>query len=289
MVRQLEQCPNGYPRFAAFLDSDDDFLIFRRFGYLQARLLLEKQACLSLLEEQLDEFDNEEDWQSGSRIRWLSSIRRRDLDDSDDARKCRDLLERIERTFCEYSTLLTAAQQMRGFERPSEKDYKSVKAYEWNERPIVEDEAEWLRWKEDLVALKPKKEPDRLERTIEAILGKIDCKFIRNLFVSKEPAQKTNSRFVHYYSPKHIQRLVTALMSIAISILLVLPITICYFIVTNVGGNKAYGGCIGVLLFFTLIFSIFMILFSSAKRHEILATTSAYCAVLVVFLGNVGK
>src|SRR5215469_11608832 len=36
-------CPEGYPRLAAFLDSDENFMVYRRFGYLQSRLLLEKQ------------------------------------------------------------------------------------------------------------------------------------------------------------------------------------------------------------------------------------------------------
>ena len=43
----------GYPSVAAFLDSDDGFSIYRRFGYLQSRILLQKQSELSILENQL--------------------------------------------------------------------------------------------------------------------------------------------------------------------------------------------------------------------------------------------
>lgn len=42
---------------AAFLDSDEGFSIYRRFGYLQARLLLDKQEELRLLEEKLQTLD----------------------------------------------------------------------------------------------------------------------------------------------------------------------------------------------------------------------------------------
>jgi hypothetical protein len=45
---------------AAFLDSDDNFMIYRRFGFLQARLLLEKQEQLRRLEEDLDMLDMED-------------------------------------------------------------------------------------------------------------------------------------------------------------------------------------------------------------------------------------
>jgi hypothetical protein len=42
---------------AAFLDSDEGFTIYRRFGYLQSRLLLDKQEQLRLLEEKLEHLD----------------------------------------------------------------------------------------------------------------------------------------------------------------------------------------------------------------------------------------
>jgi hypothetical protein len=56
----VQDCPKGYPLLAAFLDSDDNFMIYRRFGYLQARLLLEKQEELRRLEEDLDILDSRE-------------------------------------------------------------------------------------------------------------------------------------------------------------------------------------------------------------------------------------
>lgn len=53
----MGQFHRGYPNLAAFTSSDEDFAIYRRFGYLQARLLLDKQDQLRLLEEQLDRYD----------------------------------------------------------------------------------------------------------------------------------------------------------------------------------------------------------------------------------------
>ncbi|KAL9105913.1 MAG: hypothetical protein Q9227_008972 [Pyrenula ochraceoflavens] len=52
-VTTLEECPSGYPRLAAFLDSDEGFSIFRRFGYVQARLVLEKQDEMRRLEQEM--------------------------------------------------------------------------------------------------------------------------------------------------------------------------------------------------------------------------------------------
>lgn len=50
----VDELPPGYPRLAAFLDSSDDFMIFPKFGYIQARLLLQRQAQLVGLEEGLN-------------------------------------------------------------------------------------------------------------------------------------------------------------------------------------------------------------------------------------------
>jgi hypothetical protein len=53
----VEECPEGYPRLAALLDSDENFMLYRRFGFLQARILLNKQDQLRELEKQLDRED----------------------------------------------------------------------------------------------------------------------------------------------------------------------------------------------------------------------------------------
>ncbi len=49
----VHSTPRGYPKLAAFLESDDNFKIYRRFGYLQSRLLIEKQNDLQRLEIKL--------------------------------------------------------------------------------------------------------------------------------------------------------------------------------------------------------------------------------------------
>lgn len=77
--------PTGYPSLAAFMDSDDSFMIYRQFGYVQARLLLEKQAQLRSLEEALDEDDNKE------------SLNHRTYRDKDDF-----LFRELEKAFLEY-------------------------------------------------------------------------------------------------------------------------------------------------------------------------------------------
>ena len=49
--------PHGWPRLSAAIDSDPNFMIYRRFGYLRTRLLTYHQDVLREMEEALDKLD----------------------------------------------------------------------------------------------------------------------------------------------------------------------------------------------------------------------------------------
>lgn len=55
---EVEQCPEGDSGMAAFLDSDENFMMFRRFGWCQFRLLLRKQKEIEDMEKDLECQDN---------------------------------------------------------------------------------------------------------------------------------------------------------------------------------------------------------------------------------------
>jgi hypothetical protein len=50
--------------------------------------------------------------------------------------------------------------------------------------------------------------------------------------------------------------------------------------------NHDLFNAVGVLIVFTLLFSAAMSLLTKAARHELFAASAAYCAILVVFIGN---
>jgi hypothetical protein len=100
-MRSVESCPKGYPNLAAFLDSDENFMLYRRFGYLQSRLLLHKQDELRALEEKLDLLDKRDNIDPETQ-RFLKS---RDLDDKRGGPR-KALLETIETKFKEYGNLM---------------------------------------------------------------------------------------------------------------------------------------------------------------------------------------
>ena len=91
----VEQCPEGYPRLAALLDSDENFMLYRRFGFLQARVLLNKQDELRNLEKKLDRMDLADQNNDFSVLR----SREKDLASSDHRK---NLLRDIEDKFKDY-------------------------------------------------------------------------------------------------------------------------------------------------------------------------------------------
>jgi hypothetical protein len=58
--KQVETHPEGLPQLASFLNSNDNFAVFRRFGQLSARTLIQLQMDLSELEKKLFELDDQD-------------------------------------------------------------------------------------------------------------------------------------------------------------------------------------------------------------------------------------
>lgn len=93
----VRDSPKGYPSVATFLDSDENFMVYRRFGFVQARLLLEKQDDLRNLESKLDRYDR----RLGLNPQTKDTLRTRDLKlDAAIARK--ELMDKLEKCFNEY-------------------------------------------------------------------------------------------------------------------------------------------------------------------------------------------
>lgn len=70
----MEECQEGYPRLAAFKACEPSFSLYRGFSYVHSRLILDLQAKIAALENELDDLDEEEFEDEDKRIR-LSSVK----------------------------------------------------------------------------------------------------------------------------------------------------------------------------------------------------------------------
>jgi hypothetical protein len=192
--------------------------------------------------------------------------------------------------------------------KPARADYNSVDSFCTNE-PLACDENSWIQYKEDLITLRPGREHAWLDAGIERLLRWCHCSLVEYIFCSpvralpdlhgdrctgayhaQEIKLKTEGRINAqevYYSRSRIEAVATTVILVLIVALLIVPIYILYHIMMTHQVGKSGLACFGILLVSTLLFSAQLLIFTKAKRHEILAAAAAYCAVLVVFLGNV--
>jgi hypothetical protein len=183
----VTSCPEGYPQLATFLDSDESFMIYRRFGFIQSRLLLNTQDELRVLEQALERLDRRE---AKKDIRYP---RIRNLPEEQMGPRTK-LLKLIENKFCSYgkflseiatpgsltlANLLDAAQKMVALHRPSKGDYRSVQNFMGNRTPLInEHEASWVKHEEDLVTLRAGREHAWLDTGIEKLLKCFHCSLL---------------------------------------------------------------------------------------------------------------
>ena len=98
----VEDHPEGYPQLTAFLNSDDNFLIARKYGFLRTRLLLYRQDELSVLEKGLLDLDNDD---KENRKKALQS-RKHDEETDDDPETSRmALMGKIDEKLKDYGKL----------------------------------------------------------------------------------------------------------------------------------------------------------------------------------------
>jgi hypothetical protein len=86
--------------------------------------------------------------------------------------------------YCQAS-LLTAANQVVALNRPAKADYRSVYNFMLEgERPLCEEEEEWIKRREDLITLRPGREHAWLDSSIEHLLRWLRCPLIEFIFCS---------------------------------------------------------------------------------------------------------
>ncbi|KAL8903574.1 MAG: hypothetical protein Q9171_007361, partial [Xanthocarpia ochracea] len=184
-IPQLETFPKGFPRLACFLDSDDCFMVYKRFGIVFSRLLLNKQDEIRQLEEELHAMDctdaagdgetylmsrNEDVKRDPTSIPWSQTT----------PQTRPEILQKLESKILEYSELLLKANQLKALEKPSARDYRSVIHYMENDGgQVYEDEMSWIYDKEDLVSLRPGREHAWLDGMLERLLKVCRCRLVR--------------------------------------------------------------------------------------------------------------
>ncbi|CAO1598751.1 hypothetical protein XANCAGTX0491_002511 [Xanthoria calcicola] len=252
-------------------------MLFKRFGIVFSRLLLNKQDEIRKMEDELRGMDRM-DKALGNQEYLLS----RDQDvkrEPSSIPACwsqtrPQLLEKLETKILEYSELLLKAHQLKALEKPSARDYRSVLHYMENDGgQMYEEEMSWIYDKEDLVSLRPGREHAWLDGMLERLLKVCRCRLVRYIFCTPETDARTENKAIHYYDRRRIALCGTFLITILILVLLMIPIWLLYRSSVN-GTIGTTSDTIVLILSFTLLFSAALSGFTKAKRHEIVAASA---------------
>ncbi|KAK5710413.1 hypothetical protein LTR15_012975 [Elasticomyces elasticus] len=156
-----------------------------------------------------------------------------------------------------------------------------------------------IRCKEDIVTLRQGREYASFDGFVERVLRILDVQFLQSIFqtgepplkrflCTPEPHKKTTNKFIHYYSSSRINAVVGIVITLVIFVLLIVPVIAMYRL-TSFGEQATTLDAVGILVVFTLLSSAAMSLSIKASRHELFAASAAYCAILVVFISNLGN
>ena len=173
----VDDHPNGYPRLAALLNSDENFLICRKYGFLHNRVLLYRQDELRELEEQLLAVDKVAEKQNDGTLE--CRVR---------GERCsgqqRDLMNRIDDKLREYNDIVQRTRAFASLQKATPRNHKSVCNWLNHAAPLVKEEAETFDKDRDFVALVDAKEGSWFDGAVETALSRFGGKFTRVFLIS---------------------------------------------------------------------------------------------------------
>ena len=85
------------------------------------------------------------------------------------------------------ASLLQAAQQLVSFNKPAKSDYGSITNYIANVQPLVSEECDWVKQRDDLITLRPGREHAWLDAGLEHLLKWAHCKLRAKVLVEVVP------------------------------------------------------------------------------------------------------
>ncbi|KAF2213854.1 hypothetical protein CERZMDRAFT_95884 [Cercospora zeae-maydis SCOH1-5] len=264
-TRSLEDYPAGFPRFAAWMNCDENFLMTRRYGWLHNRVMLYRQSELRELEVQLqmcDEGDEE------SKDPALVDHQMFARGEAGEYRK--ELIQQIDEKLEQYDSIVKRVQEMSSLPKATRRNYTSVCNHIDKHAPIAQREQDVFMNDSDFVALVEQHEAKSFDGFVEDILTLLPCKRVTQFFFSNAEQRATSTdEKLFLYDKRRIDVFIRLIMTFLAVGLLLAPVVVL-FREQDSGTVK-----IVVILVFTLFFSLALSLATRARRAEVFAATAA--------------
>ncbi|KAI1776945.1 hypothetical protein F4818DRAFT_412368 [Hypoxylon cercidicola] len=265
-TKQIEDYRAGYPQLSALLSSYDGFLVCRSFRRLRARLLLQKQDRLSVLEQKLDQVDQEE-----VSPLFLGKLRV----DRNQARI--SLLSEIDKQLADYDSFLKRTQDVLASNPAMPRDVESIKNWLDSTSHVSSAETAYLdHVQKELVCLGPSE--DSATRQLETW---VEESFIRYYPQFREAVAHDVSRNedVYIYSGPLIKYIARVVLLLVISLLLLTPIVVCNAVLS-------LSGRIWVVAFSTMAYLLVVSALAKSRTIELIVAGATFATILIVFVAG---
>ncbi|KAH8597950.1 hypothetical protein B0O99DRAFT_684650 [Bisporella sp. PMI_857] len=271
---QVDKCQKGFSQLSAFIDSDDEFAIARRFGSLSSRVLIQQAIDLADLEQELNELD------AADMASEVMKFRLHGLEGFPgwDAKQ-RELMGNIQRKLREYKECLLLDANVRALGQASPSQHRAVFTWMWNEKPLAEGKDRFIHCADDFVVLnRSVGNRTPLRKFLGDLFNRLPS--LKRLVQTQREANKTNDPNVDYHSEARITAILKAVtVSLTVGTLLI-PVLLLFLV------DMAKQTMAWIVIGFVVAFSGTMTATTDAKTQELFVGTAAYAAVLVTFLGN---
>ncbi|UNI23750.1 hypothetical protein JDV02_009550 [Purpureocillium takamizusanense] len=263
----------GYPGFSKWMASSDDFLVLRRFGQLNVRVLLLMQDRIVRKEEQLANIDAHGRLSADKAD--SSSLRLEPLPERE------AILDELKVMLHEYNEYILAFSQIRSWRSAQDRQVENIENWFYNHPYAIDSkEQEFVRTGRDIVAPASKPKP-----SVRLMMERCAPLLHSRMFRVKPKSNQTQSGTTLYFSNTRFDAFVTLTVIAAGLMLLLGPMWWLQFVADSVKR-------LGIITGFILLFTGLLASATVAKPFEVMAATAAYSAVLMVFLqigGSAGK
>ncbi|KAF3221166.1 hypothetical protein TWF106_006491 [Orbilia oligospora] len=241
---QVEDYPNGYPRYSALMASHESFQIVRRFSNLRTRLLLLHQDRISRLEKKLEAIDKHE-----SSPLFLASSRR----DGNEERQT--VLFDIEEALKTHDDLIDRNFRILGFPAARPRDVASLQNWQSANACMSREEQEYLSRREDLLCISTPGDGflSWLEQTVSEKLLALSKNNRSN--ISRDPR-------VHVYSRNTTNIVARTILTPLMIVVLLIPVIICNAVASP-------NARLAIVIFATSIFLTILSLFTKGKMLDL--------------------
>ncbi|KAH7409597.1 hypothetical protein BKA64DRAFT_705362 [Cadophora sp. MPI-SDFR-AT-0126] len=270
-----QKAPDGFPRLAAFVSSDDDYEICRGFKTLHNRLICHREVELTELERRLAELDKSDENHpvTGHRLRRIKHKEGWDEEQN-------KLMDEIDVKLKEYDELVQRHAQMQARGRPPQRAHRSL--YHWilQNKPLARGYWDFILYEDDFVTINGNSS-NYFETFLQDRLQSWPWKYLKPYLVTDTEREKTKGGQVEYYSASLLKIWGGILLVLTTVCILLAPVFLLFLI------PMSRSLMVITASIFIVLFSAVVSVVTGAEVYKVFVSTATYSAIVVVFLGNV--